>query len=81
MVSRNVTFPSPLSALRLSVLDSDAQMATTVVSLNIEPPSGRQGGGATTIYDSRRMPVVKLSGYVCVHVNRRIRLKCMYVIV
>ena len=54
---------------RLSEIDENSKAATTTVSLNIDPPSGielttselnrgRQKGVA--IFDSERMPIVKL---------------------
>ena len=49
---------------RLSVVDQDSKAAMTAVSLNIDPSEstgGQQSGAdATPMFDSERMPVVKL---------------------
>ena len=62
-----LTSPSPDNqerTYRLSVVDQDSTAAMTAVSLNIDPSEstgGQQSGAdATPMFDSKRMPVVKL---------------------
>ena len=62
-----LTSPSPDNQERtyhLSVVDQDSTAAMTAVSLNIDPSEstgGQQpGADATPMFDSKRMPVVKL---------------------
>ena len=67
VASRSSHLPPPTTeerTYRLSVVDQDSKAAMTAVSLNIDPSEstgGQQSGtDATPMFDSERMPVVKL---------------------
>ena len=56
--------PEEERSYRLSVVDENSEAALTSVSLNIRPAAGaslQQRGKATAIFDSERMPVVRVN--------------------
>lgn len=61
--------PEEERSYRLSVVDENSEAALTSVSLNIRPAAGaslQQRGKATAIFDSERMPVVRVNNAAAV---------------